>query len=140
MTEAIPAGDYNTVRKVGDLIFTAGMTPRRDGVLLVTGVLGAEITVDEGRDLAAFAVGRALDAATGSLKENDQLVSVISMTVFIASDPSFTELSGVADGASERIRHALPGSPMPVRAAVGVASLPGGAPVEVQLIGLIGHG
>lgn len=146
MTEVIPAGDYNVVRRVGDFIFTAGMTPRRDGALLAMGVLGGGsggaggITLEEGRDLASYAAGRALDAMTGNLEGNDRLASIVSMTVFIASDPLFTELGAVADGASERIRQALPESPMPVRAAIGVASLPGGAPVEVQMIGSISRG
>jgi enamine deaminase RidA (YjgF/YER057c/UK114 family) len=137
VTDVNPAGDYSVSRTVGDLVFTAGMTPRRDGVLIATGVLGRDVLAEDGRALASYAAGRALEAAVASFKEGDQLASIVSMTVFIATDPSFTQLSYVADGATERIRDALPESTMPVRAAIGVASLPGGAPVEVQLIGLI---
>ena len=127
-------GDYSIAQLSGSLVFTAGMTPRRDGSLLAVGTLGVDISVDEGRALAEYATSRALAAAESVLGPGQCLVAVVSVSVFIAADPSFTMHSQVADGATAEIRRCLPDTPLPVRAAVGVSSLPGGAPVEVQLI------
>jgi enamine deaminase RidA (YjgF/YER057c/UK114 family) len=129
-----PAGAYAVARAVGDLIHTAGMTPRRDGVLVSHGTLGETIDDGRGRELAALATERALDAATSILRTGQHLVEVISLTVFIAATPDYERHSSIADAASAVITDRMPAAPLPVRAAVGVASLPGGAPVEVQLI------
>ncbi|SMQ71014.1 RidA family protein [Agreia sp. VKM Ac-1783] len=129
-----PAGAYAVARAVGDLVHTAGMTPRRDGTLVARGTLGDTIDDDSGRELAALATERALDAATSILGPGEHLVEVVSLTVFIAATSSYERHSSIADAASAVIVDRMPGAPLPVRAAVGVASLPGGAPVEVQLI------
>ena len=129
-----PAGAYAVARAVGDLVHTAGMTPRRDGALVARGTLGDTIDDDRGRELAALATERALDAATCILGPGEHLVEVVSLTVFIAATPGYERHSSIADAATALIVDRMPGAPLPVRAAVGVASLPGGAPVEVQLI------
>lgn len=134
MTAPAAAGSYSVTRVVGDLVYTAGMTPRRDGVMVTIGALGSGISDELGRELAALAAVRALDAAQASLKLGEQLAEVVSMTVYIAAAPSFTRHSHIADAASDVVSERLPGAPLPVRATVGVASLPGGAPVEIQLI------
>ncbi len=130
----VPQGDYQAARVVGGLVFTAGMTPRADGGLPVVGVLGADLTALQAVPLAALAAARAVEAGRRAAEAAGlRLTSGISMTVYLAATPGFTEHSRVADGASSRLRALLPG-PAPVRAAVGVASLPSGAPVEVTLV------
>ena len=129
-----PAGAYAVARAVGDLIHTAGMTPRRDGALVARGTLGDSIDDERGRELAALATERALDAATSILSPGRHLLEVISLTVFVAATPIYDRHSSIADAASAVIIDRMPEAALPVRAAVGVASLPGGAPVEVQLI------
>jgi enamine deaminase RidA (YjgF/YER057c/UK114 family) len=129
-----PAGAYAVARAVGDLVHTAGMTPRRDDTLVARGTLGDTIDDDHGRELAALATERALDAATSILGPGEHLTEVVSLTVFIAATPTYERHSSIADAASSVIVDRMPEAPLPVRAAVGVASLPGGAPVEVQLI------
>ncbi|AXH37142.1 RidA family protein [Humibacter sp. BT305] len=132
-----PAGSYRVARVVGDLVLTAGMTPRgADGVLLAIGRLGEAISESEGGRMAAVATERALDAALAALPPGRELDEVVSLTVFVAATPDYTAHSRIADAASATITERMPGSTLPVRAAVGVASLPGGAPVEVQLTAL----
>ncbi|MEA9986165.1 MULTISPECIES: RidA family protein [Subtercola] len=128
------AGSYSVARALGELVFTAGMTPRRDGALVTTGLLGAGIGDDEGRQLTALATVRALDAAASILSPGETIAEVLSLTVYVASTPEFTRHSHIADAASAVVGDRMPGTELPVRATVGVASLPGGAPVEVQLI------
>lgn len=129
-----PAGSYRVARVVGDLVLTAGMTPRAaDGALVAAGRLGEGITDADGGRLAALATERALDAARSALSADRVLVEVVSLTVFVAAAPDYTAHSRIADAASAVVSERMPGTTLPVRAAVGVASLPGGAPVEVQL-------
>lgn len=128
-----PAGSYAVARRVGGLVHTAGMTPRRGGALVATGMLGSTISVETGRELTTLATRRALDAAASILQPGESLAGVVSLTVFLAATPEFTEHSAVADAASAVVAEWMPAAPLPVRAAVGVASLPGGSPVEVQL-------
>lgn len=139
-----PSGRYMPARAENDFIFTAGMTPRRHGKLAATGQVGTDFSASEGRSFAYQATARALAAARQATGPERHVVSVVSLTVYIAAPPTFTELSDVADAASECIQDSLPDAPLPARAAIGVAVLPGGAPVEVQLIaqaqGLYGGG
>lgn len=133
MTKISPAAEYSVARSVNALVLTAGMTPRVDGVLLATGLIGEQLTAEDGRQLTAIATTRALDAVRSTLTPELVISSVVSLSVYIAAAPTFTELSYVADAATQTIREAFPTASLPVRVAVGVAVLPGGAPVEVQL-------
>jgi enamine deaminase RidA (YjgF/YER057c/UK114 family) len=113
---------------------TAGMTPRVDGVLRYAGRLGDTITLDEGREAAAIAASNAVAAIVDLLGSADAVSQALRMTVYVNAVDGFTDHSLVADGASARLRELLGehrGSV--VRSAVGVASLPGGACVEVEL-------
>ncbi|GAA0432438.1 Rid family hydrolase [Leifsonia naganoensis] len=130
----VAAGDYAIARVAGGLVYTAGMTPRVDGTLTLTGRVGESVTEEQARAQAGIAAERAVAAAESVVGGSERLLDALSLTVYIAADASFTRLSQVADGASEVIAARFVSAPLPVRAAVGVASLPGGATVEVQLV------
>ncbi|BBY87451.1 endoribonuclease L-PSP [Mycolicibacterium tokaiense] len=127
-----PQGDYIPAVLHDGVVHTAGMTPRRDGVLLVSGIVGETLSVEEARAAAAIAVGNALAAVRSVLPAGAGL-RCLKMTVFIACAPGFTQLSAVADGASAVIAEQLGRPGLPARSAIGVLSLPSGAPVEVEL-------
>lgn len=139
MTGPVPAGRYVAATWSGDVVVTAGMTPKGpDEQLLAQGTVGADVPVDRARDLAAAAADRAI-AAVRELVAADAADRVgldaaepVDLTVYLRTGPSFEQHSAVADGASARIA-AVFGGRLPARAAVGVQSLPGGAPVEVVL-------
>lgn len=132
-TEApTPQGDYVPAVLHDGLIHTAGMTPRADGVLLYTGVVGTDLTIEDARAAAARAATNALAAARSVLPPGAGL-RALKMTVFIACTPVFTQLSAVADGASAVLAAELGAAALPARSAIGVAALPSGAPVEVEL-------
>lgn len=123
-------GDYASIRIEGGLFFTAGITPRVNGVLQQHGRVGVEVQGDD--------VERAARQATGNLiqvveAEVGTSVRPLSLTVYLACDPSFTAHSRVADVCSAVLNDRY-GS-VPARAAVGVCSLPGGAPIELSLTG-----
>ena len=135
--QPVPQGDYVPARRHGDMIFTAGMTPRRDGVLLYHGPVGRDAAPEDWRDAVRLACGNALAAARGLLAEGEVIVSILGLTVYIAAEPGFTAHSGIADHASAYLREELGSQGIGARAAVGVATLPGNAPVEIQIIATV---
>ena len=131
-TGPTPAGDYNSAVVFGDQVFVAGMTPKIDDVLVASGCVGTTVSVSKGSELAGIAARRAIAAVEARCAAATDLVP-LSLTVFVNSDPHFTDHSAVADGAS-RVIAEWAGGRLPARAAVGVNSLPGNAPVEVSLV------
>jgi enamine deaminase RidA (YjgF/YER057c/UK114 family) len=120
--------------RYGDLIFTAGMTPRRDGVLLYQGPVTAGADPEQYRDALVLSCANAMAAARTQVLEGETLAKVLSMTVYIAAESNFVAHSKLADFASEFLEAELGENGICARAAVGVATLPGNAVVEVQII------
>jgi enamine deaminase RidA (YjgF/YER057c/UK114 family) len=129
-----PAAAYQPLARTGELVFTAGQLPVVDGQLTATGKLGADLDTDAGRALARTAalnvLAVAADAAGGDLDR----VRIVKLTVFVASDPSFSEQHLVANGASDLLGEVLGDAGVHARSAVGVAVLPLDSPVEVEAI------
>jgi enamine deaminase RidA (YjgF/YER057c/UK114 family) len=128
-----PQGRYVAATSAGELVLTAGMTPRVDGELRHVGQVGGTVSVDDARAAASIAVSNAVAAAAAEAGSLAAIGRAVRMTVFVNAVPGFTEHSRVADGASERLTELLGDRGAVVRTAVGVASLPGGACVEIEL-------
>lgn len=129
-----PQGMYVSARRHADLIFTAGMTPRQNGKLMVEGPIIAGKPVDAWRDAVVLACSNALASATAALREGETLDQILSMTVFLVAEPAFTAHSRIADFASQYLTENLDEAGACARTAIGVATLPGNAPVEINLI------
>ncbi|WP_083397405.1 RidA family protein [Plantibacter sp. MMLR14_011] len=129
-----PAGAYSVARLVGELVHTAGMTPRVDGALVATGRIGRELDDAQALSATRIATERALAAAANAVPEGAFLTEVVSLTVYLAVADGFVRLSEIADAASAVVVERFPDASLPVRAALGVAALPGDAPVEIQLV------
>ena len=132
-TAVPPQGAYLPVVVHAGVAYTAGMTPRRLGKLLVSGVVGADLDVEAARSAAGIAAGNALTAVVEAVGEAG-IVRCLSMTVYLVAADGFTAHSSVADGASAVLRERLGERGAVARSAIGVASLPSGAPVEVALV------
>ncbi len=130
---ATPAGVYLPAVRSGSLVFTAGQIPLVDGVLAATGKLGAEIDTELGAQLARICALNALAAVDG-LVGLDAVVRVVKVVGFVASAPGFTAQPAVLNGASELLGAVFGAAGAHARSAVGVAELPLGAPVEVELV------
>jgi enamine deaminase RidA (YjgF/YER057c/UK114 family) len=129
-----PVSSYDPVVVAGSFAYVSGQIPASEGAPLVTGTVGAEVTPDEAAQAArrcALQILAALRAELGSL---DRVRRVVKVTAFVASAPGFTEQSKVANGASDLLTEVFGDAGRHARAAVGVAELPLGAPVEVELI------
>ncbi|MFX1821821.1 RidA family protein [Pseudarthrobacter sp. CC4] len=130
----VPVANYVPVRQVGNLVFTAGQTPTRDGVLTISGKLGRELTIEQGQEASATAVLNCLAALKQHLGSLDRIVSVVSLTGYVASAEGFGDQPAVINGASLILEQAFGDKGRHARAAVGVAELPGLAPVEIAMI------
>jgi enamine deaminase RidA (YjgF/YER057c/UK114 family) len=128
-----PAGVYVPAVRSGNLVHTAGQVPMQSGKLAGTGKVGAEVTPEEGKDLARVCALNAL-AAVHSLVGIDAVTQVVKVVGFVASAPGFHGQPGVVNGASELLGEVFGDAGAHARSAVGVAELPLDAPVEVELI------
>lgn len=133
----IPQGKYVPASRFGNLIYTAGMTPRSNGVIIKSGKVHIDEPIGIYKEAVIQAVSNALTAIENLLKEQEQLDQILSMTVYINAEEKFQEHSKLADFASEYLYEELGKVGIGSRAAIGVASLPGNAPVEIQLIAAI---
>ncbi len=132
-TVSRPGGNYVPATRAGDLLFLAGQVAVRDGELVATGRVGAEVTPEVATTAAEVAVLNALAVAQDALGDLDRIERVARMTVYVASAPDFTGQSQVANGASDLLVYLLGDRGRHARSAVGMASLPIGSPVEVEL-------
>ena len=133
-TQPVPQGDYRPAARHGDLIFSSGMTPRRGGVLVHKGRMRAADPVEAHQDAVVLATLNALTAAQGCLAEGERIAVVVQLTVFLNSEPEFSVHSKVADFASATLIAQLGPDCIGSRAAIGVASLPAEAPVEITMV------
>jgi enamine deaminase RidA (YjgF/YER057c/UK114 family) len=131
---AAPVAAYVPALASAGQVFTAGQLPFVDGVLAATGKVGAEIDPGQAAGLARIAALNAVAAAASVTGGVDGIRRVVKVTVFVASDPSFTGQPAVANGASELLQEIFGAHGLHVRSAVGVSVLPLDAPVEVELV------
>lgn len=129
-----PVAAYIPAVRTGTYIYTSGQLPMRSGSLLATGKVGAEISPEDAKELAALCALNGIAAIRSVIGDLDRVVRVVKVVGFVASDPGFTGQPGVINGASELLVAAFGESGRHARSAVGVAVLPLDAPVEVELI------
>lgn len=130
---AAPVAAYQPTARTGNLVFTSGQLPFVDGALLRTGRVGSEVTAEDAHEDArqcALNALAAIDAAVGL----DRVLRVVKVVGFVASAAGFTGQPGVINGASTLLGDVFGEAGRHARSAVGVAELPLGAPVEVELI------
>ena len=138
MNTPIPQGKYKPAKRHGDLVFTAGMTPRKDGVLIMSGKISPDVPLDTFRPAIRQAAENALVAAKSCLKEGEQILQVLSLTVYVNATDDYTAHAKVGDVVSEYLYEQLGDGGIGPRAALGMATLPANAPVEVQFICAVG--
>jgi enamine deaminase RidA (YjgF/YER057c/UK114 family) len=128
-----PAAAFLPFVSSGNLLFVSGHIARKDGQPW-SGKLGDDVTAEEGKEAAratAIDLLATLQAATGDL---DSIVRIVKLLLFVNSTPTFTEQPLVANGASELFGQLFGDAGKHARSAIGVAQLPAGACVEVELI------
>jgi enamine deaminase RidA (YjgF/YER057c/UK114 family) len=131
---AAPAANYLPYVRSGNLVFTAGQLPLKDGKLEYAGLLGLEVDTAGGREAAKLCAINILAQAKAALGDLEKVGRIVKITVFVASAPGFTEQHLVANGASDFLAEALGERGKHARSAVGTASLPLDAAVEIEAV------
>jgi enamine deaminase RidA (YjgF/YER057c/UK114 family) len=128
-----PLGAYVEAVRSGSLLFLSGTLPIKDGRLQYVGRLGKELDADAGRDALRTATLNALSAAKEHLGSLDRVNRVVRVGVYLATAGDFYNHPIVADAASELLRDVFGESKMSVRSVLGLASLPLGVPVMLEV-------
>lgn len=129
-----PVANYVPVVRVGDLLFLSGVLPSRDGQLVMTGKLGAGLSIEQGRQAAQLAVLNALAIIKAEVGSLDHVQRIVKMIGHIASADGFGDQPQVLDGASDLLVSVFGEKGRHARVAVGAAELPRHTPVEIELI------
>jgi enamine deaminase RidA (YjgF/YER057c/UK114 family) len=132
-TAPTPFGSYVEAVQTGSLLFLSGMLPVVDHKPKYIGRLGKELDVEAGRDAAYTAALGALAAAKQHLGSLDRVTRVIRLGVFIATSGDFFDQPRVADAVSDLFRDIFGDDKTSVRSVIGVASLPLGMPIELEV-------
>ncbi|MBE7185548.1 MAG: RidA family protein [Methylobacterium mesophilicum] len=131
---AAPAANYVPYTRTGNLIFTSGQLPFVNDKLETTGIVGRDVSPEDAKAAARQCAINILAIAKAELGDLDKIKRIVKITAFIASDPSFTSQSAVANGASDFLVEVLGDKGKHARSAIGMAALPLNAPVEVEAI------
>ena len=129
-----PFGAYAEAVQTGNLLFLSGMLPTEGHEARYLGRVGAELDVEAGRKAARLAVLNGLAVARQYLGSLDRVTRIVRIGVSVATSGDVRAQPKVADGASELLQDIFGKDKNPSRLVYGVASLPLGAPVEVELI------
>ena len=130
----VPVANYVSALVIGDLVYLSGHIPRHADGSFVTGKLGEDYSVEQGYEVArrvALTLISSLKAVSGDL---DNIKRIIRVTCMVNAIPTFTQHSAVANGISDLLVALWGESGMHTRVAVGMGSLPGGVPVEIEMI------
>lgn len=131
---AAPVAAYVPALRTGSYVYTSGQLPLRDGDLIRTGKVGADVSAEEAYECAQQCMLNALAAVRAEVGELSAVAQVVKVVGFVASAPGFTGQPQVVNGASELLGKVFGDAGQHARSAVGVAVLPLDAPVEIELV------
>ena len=137
---ARPVGAYVPAVRTGDLIFTSGQIPMRNGELLAKGKVPTDVRADIAEAATIQAALNALAAVKQALGDGDKpgelsrVTRIVRMNVFVNSAPGFCDQAKIANAASELLLAAFGEAGRHTRCAIGAAELPLDAPVELDLV------
>lgn len=128
-----PPGAFVGAIRHGNVVTVSGQVPLRDGAVLMTGRLGDSVSLEDGQLCARWALLNALaqlERCAGSL---DHVAGFVRLAGYVAARSDFTAHGAVIDGASQLLMEIFAEKGAHARCALGVSSLPRGAPVEIEI-------
>ncbi len=130
-----PAANYLPFTRSENLLFISGQLPTEDGKMVATGRLGADVSLEDGRKAARASAINIIAQINAALEGDlDRVKRIVKISGFVASAPDFTDQHLVINGASDLIADVFGEAGKHARAAVGMASLPLNAAVEIDAI------
>src|SRR5438552_4118646 len=129
-----PFGTYAEAVQTGNLLFLTGMLPTEGRAAKFVGRIGAELDVETGGKAARLAALNALAVAREYLGSLDKVTRIVRLGVSVATSGDVRDQPKVADAASELLQDVFGKEKNPSRLVYGVASLPLGTPVELEII------
>ncbi|MGQ0466812.1 MAG: RidA family protein [Sporichthyaceae bacterium] len=129
-----PLAAYVPGVRSGNLVYCSGQLPTVDGVLPKTGRVGVDVTVEEAYDLAKIAALNGLAVIADVAGGLDKIKQIVKVTGYVSCPPEFVTHPKVINGASEFLGELLGDAGKHCRVAIGVASLPLDAPVEIDIL------
>ena len=129
-----PVGAYVPYVISGSLMFISGQVPIRDGAMIHEGKVPLDVTVEQGQECAALCFLNAIAQAKAALGDLERVERIVRMTGYVAVAADFTDQPLVVNGASNLAVDIFGDQGKHARVAVGVAELPLGAPVELEVI------
>ena len=129
-----PFGAYVPAVQTGYLLFLSGMLATSGHTATVVGIVGKDLDVKAGREAANTAALNVLALTKKELGSLNRVSHVVRLGVYVAATPEFTEHPKVADAASELLRDVLGDQTVSSRLVFGIASLPLGSSVELEVI------
>lgn len=133
-TAAQPLGSYVPALRSGNLVFTSGQGPIRDGQLGLLGRVGQDLTVAQAQEAARRCALNCLAAVASVTGDLERVVRIVRLTGYVNSAADFTDQPAVVNGASDFLVELFGEAGKHSRTSVGVYQLPTGIPVEVDLI------
>ena len=129
-----PVAAYIPAKHVGELVYVSGQIPLKDGEIAYTGKVGQDLSTKDGYEAAKICALNALAVVKSTIGSLEKLVEVVHVRGYVNSAPDFGEQPEVVNGASEFLGELLGDRGTHARAAVGVAGLPRGVPVEIEMV------
>jgi enamine deaminase RidA (YjgF/YER057c/UK114 family) len=129
-----PLGAYVESLQTGNLLYLSGILPVIGHEPKFVGRLGKEYNLEQGREAARLAALNVLSVARKHLGSLDKVTRVVKLTAYLTTEDDFLDLPKVADGASELLRDVFGEDKLPVRMVLGVANLPLGVPVVLEVL------
>lgn len=129
-----PIAAYIPAQRNGDLIYTSGQLPIKNGKLLAEGKVGYEVSEEKAIECAQLCAVNCLSAIKSLIGNLENIEQIVKLTVFVNSTLGYSSQPKVANGASEFLVNVFGDIGKHVRSAVGVTELPLNAPVEIEMI------
>ncbi len=135
--QPVPQGTYLSAIRHNEMVYTSGMTPRKAGKLVFSGQIRASDPVESHKEAIQLATLNAITAAESCLREGERIAVILQLNVFLNAEKEFTAHTKMANYATDVLVEKLGTNGIGSRAAIGVASLPSNAPVEITLTATI---
>jgi enamine deaminase RidA (YjgF/YER057c/UK114 family) len=129
-----PVANYVPSVRVGSLLFVSGHGPYNDGKAVIAGKLGKDLTVEEGYQTARNVALNALSSVKAALGDLDQVRRVVKLLGMVNCTEDFKDQPKVINGCSDLLVEVFGEAGRHARSAVGMQALPGGIPVEIEMI------